>query len=312
MDGGARPDRTVLTGARALAVDAVTAEAVTALRGARVRSILLKGPTLAALLYPGEPRPYVDSDILVPPSELGRAEAVLTRLGFEQGPVEMEPELGLPHARRWGRTRDDAVVDLHQLIAGVGAAPGELWDELAPLAEPMVVGSVECLVPPVHAVALVVALHAAQHGPDVARPLEDLRRAVTAIPAEEWRRAARLADRLDATINFASGLRLVDSGAELAECIGLPSASLIDAARGPYSSTRLALGFARLADEPTWRGRLAIGRREVAPSPEHMRWWSPIARRGPLGLAAAYVWRFLQLLWRAPPSLLAWRRSMRS
>jgi hypothetical protein len=305
------PSLVVLEAARGLAVDAVTGEVVSALGTAGVRPILLKGPAVAELLYPEEPRVYVDSDLLVAPDDHARAERVLARLGFEQQPVELEPELGLPHARSWRREEDQAAVDLHALIAGVGVAPRELWQELEPLTEPMAVGNVECRVPRTHAVALIVALHAAQHGEEVSRPLADLGRAVAALPREEWRRAAALADRLDATINFASGLRRVEGGSELAEAIGLPGTALIDAARGPYSPTRLALGFSRLAREPTLRAKLAVARGEVAPPPEHMRWWSPLARRGRAGLAAAYVWRALQLLWRTPPSLLAWWRSTR-
>ena len=311
MDGAEDPDARLLGAARALAVDAVTADVVEEFRAAGVRSILLKGPTVAALLYPEESRPYVDSDILVPPADVARAQEVLMRLGFEQGPVEIEPQLGLPHARTWSRAGDGAMVDLHESIAGVGAAPGELWEALQSVTEPTAVARVECAGLQPHAVALVVALHAAQHGGEVERPLEDLRRAIARVPDTEWERASRLAGVLAATVNFVSGVRLVEGGPELAERIGLPSPELVDAASGPHSPTRLALGFARLAEEPSLRGKLAIARQEVAPSAEHMRWWSPLARRGPLGLAAAYGWRFLQLLWRTPPSLLAWRRSTR-
>jgi hypothetical protein len=300
-----------LVAAQALAVDAVSAEIVESFRHAGVDSILLKGPALARLLYRRELRGYVDTDLLVHPGAVEQAARLLAAKGFEELPLTTQPELGLPHARPWVRTTDNAEVDLHALIAGVGVAPSELWDILAPRTETMRIATVDCRVLVPHALLVVTALHAAQHGAEEAKTLEDLRRAVADVPEEEWRRAAELAGRLDATGNFSSALRFLPDGAALADRLGLPSAELVDSARDVHSATRLAMGFHRLAAAGGWRERLSQVRREVAPSPEHMRWWSRLARRGRLGLVAAYAWRVVQLAWRTPPSLLAWRRARR-
>lgn len=300
-----------LTAARTLEVDRVTAEVVAALRTARVRSILIKGPAIARLLYEREPRGYVDSDLLVAPGDIRAAEEVLTALSFEERPVRIEPALGPPHARTWTRASDGATVDLHRILAGVGTAPHELWDEMSRMTVTGTVARIEVEMPRPGAQALIVTLHAAQHGPDVAKPLEDLRRAVRTLPDEVWREAAALAGRLDASISFAAGLRYVPEGAALAARLGLPSAGLVEASRRAGSPTRMALGFERLASARGARAKLTLLAAELAPSPRHMRWWFPLARRGRGGLAAAYAWRALLLIRHAPPSLLAWLRHTR-
>jgi hypothetical protein len=69
--------------AEVLARDLATAEAVDSLRGAGVRSIVLKGPSIARWLYgDGSPRPYVDSDLLVSAARLDAAARVLASIGY--------------------------------------------------------------------------------------------------------------------------------------------------------------------------------------------------------------------------------------
>src|ERR687893_43534 len=71
--------------ARGLAVDAVSAEVLDALRAAHVPTILLKGPSVAEWLYhQGPGRSYLDTDVLVAPPALADAERVLAELGFQQ------------------------------------------------------------------------------------------------------------------------------------------------------------------------------------------------------------------------------------
>jgi hypothetical protein len=52
--------------------------------------------------------------------------------------------------------------------------------------------------------------------------------------------------------------------------------------------------------------------RKVLPSPAWMREWTPLARRGPLGLIAAYGYRQLWLARHGPPALVGWLRARRS
>ncbi|MFL5868074.1 MAG: nucleotidyltransferase family protein, partial [Thermoleophilaceae bacterium] len=296
--------------ARTLAMDGLAAELAAAFRAADVRPILLKGPALARLLYGDELRSYADVDLLVSSRDLETAEAVLDGLGFERGPIVVEPDLGLPHAYPWRRA-DGSFVDLHQTLAGAGVAPPEAWAALEGRTKVERVASTEIELLDDPARALVVALHASQHGADAPKPIEDLRRALELLPEDVWREAAGLAGELDAEIAFSSGLRLLADGDALAERLSLPDADLVDASRKAGSSTRLALGFNRLASTPGVRRKLLLILAELAPSPEHMRWWSPLARRGRVGLTAAYLQRALQFLWDTPPSVLAWRRVAR-
>ncbi len=48
---------------------------------------------------------------------------------------------------------------------------------------------------------------------------------------------------------------------------------------------------------------------ELFPRPEFMRWWSPLARRGRLGLVLSYPRRWLWLALQAPRGLWAVRRA---
>jgi hypothetical protein len=304
---------TLLAMARTMGADRVTAEVVAAFRSAGIRSILLKGPALARWLYDnGSRREYVDADLLVSPQEFGRAEQVLARLGFAEVEEDMElPKRGLVHAQAWERHPDLPPIDLHRTPFGVGVAPEEAWRALSGITETMAVAGtpVEVLSSPGR--ALVVALHAAQHRTEFAQPIEDLARAIERLPLEIWSEAAELAARLDATPTLAIGLRLLPDGVELAERLELVSAELIETAIRRGSPAEVALGFERLAQRSGLRAKLAMLARELVPTRSFMRWWSPLARRGWAGLALAYLWRPLWLLWQAGPSLRAWRRSRR-
>jgi hypothetical protein len=303
---------------RALAIDRVTAEVVSAFGSAGVPCILLKGPTLADWLYErGALRPYVDSDLLVRPDQVAAAERILAELGFAPETATLAS-----HGMSWRRA-DGAMVDLHMNLPGLGLQvdaqrPGPLpaekaWSRLAELTEPMSVGGTTVMVLTSSARALLVVLHAAHHGAELPQPLEDLSRALERLDYEEWRVVVELAWQLEATPNLTRGLRLLPQGAELADQLGLPSSefveAVVDSATGPGSHTPLTLGFERLASARDSRARFALVLRELFPSPAFMREWSRLPRYGPPGLVVAYVWRLLWILGHAVPSLMAWRRA---
>src|SRR5437763_5000805 len=160
----------------ALRVDEVTAQILRAFGAADVRSILLKGASIARWLYAdGSARSYIDTDVLVPPGHRSRAERVLAELGFS--PVlgdEDTPGWRLA-AHVWVRP-DGAEVDLHRTLVGVGADASDVWQTLWGTSEPMRVGGLEVEVLSVPARAFQLALHATQHGRDDGRRLEDLHR----------------------------------------------------------------------------------------------------------------------------------------
>src|SRR5438270_41821 len=97
----------------AMAVDAVTAEVVTALDGAGVDCLLLKGPSIAGWLYEEGARTYSDTDLLVAPDRLPAARATLAELGFrnEFGSLP-HPGMESPPSAPW--RRDVFAVDLHE------------------------------------------------------------------------------------------------------------------------------------------------------------------------------------------------------
>ncbi len=301
----ASPD--VLLTLHTLLVDQVTAAVIAALRARQVDSILLKGPSIAAWLYAdGALRSYNDCDLLVAPECLVAAQAVLQELGFRD---EITP-LGHPRleSHEWVRGRDR--VDLHTTLIGIGVLPRVVWGVLSAMTVPRQVAGVEAQVLAPTALALHVVLHAAQHGRDEPKPAEDLARAIRAFPREQWSEVAALADRLQATDAFGVGLRLLPEGRELASWLELPPARSADASLR-VDSVPLALAFEHLAMTAGSRARISLVLHELFPTPAFMRWWSPLARRGRLGLALAYCRRPVWLLIQAGPGFLAWRRARR-
>ena len=56
------------------------------------------------------------------------------------------------------------------------------------------------------------------------------------------------------------------------------------------------------SDANAWH-KLTTVTGELFPQPEYMRWWSPLARRGKLGLTIAYIWRPLWAIGQVPGAL---------
>jgi putative nucleotidyltransferase-like protein len=301
-----------LLAVRNLAIDRLAAEIAADFAAAGIESVVLKGPVLAAWLYPDEVRPYGDADLLVPPECWDDAVAVLVGLGFADrlGPMahpRMESFASTAFIRG---DRDEDNLDLHCAIHGLEADPDRIWSGFSAGSASQQIGGAELRVPGRPALALHVALHAAHHTEP--KPLEDLRRALDVADDALWAEAWELAGELDGGPAFASGLRRLPAGEELARRLGIgaevrsgrhdvrhqrvPTAEGIDGLLAPGQ------GFGE-------RARTVAG--ELFPRPEFMRWWSPLARRGPIGLALSYPWRWLWLAWNAPRGLLAVRRARR-
>jgi hypothetical protein len=294
-----------------LRADLVAAEVSEAFRSAGIRSILLRGPSIARHLYPaGESRSYYDVDLLVAPTAMAAAEQILADHGFTHSAVlSQHPDDRPPWARTWKRA-DGGNVDLHRTLVGV--TPDEAWAQLSDEAEPVQVAraSIEGL--NADATALVVALHAAHHGRGIHKPLDDLARAIDRFPDATWESASELADRLGATPAFASGLRLLPAGAQLADRLLLPRDASAEVILRAGGAPPMALGFEWLSHVPGIRAksRLIVGK--LVPDAEFMRAWSPAARRyGRPGLVLAYIWRPLWLAWHAPRALRAWAEARR-
>jgi hypothetical protein len=292
----------MLAAARRLTVEGTSVRVVQAMNAAGVRCLLLKGPSLADL-YDGL-RHYSDIDLLVASESTDAAEAALAELGFELRHDD-------PHSRIWRREGLD--VDLHTTIVGTGVGADRLWDVLGGQTELISVGaaSIEALNRPAR--ALHVVLHAAQHGMQEAKPREDLRRALERLPDETWVDAARLAVELDAQAAFWIGLGMEPAGEELRESLELGRGTRrTETELRASTAPPTAVGLLRLAGTRGFRAKAGLVWREVFPSASFLRTWSSLARRGPGGLALAYLWRPVWMLLRLGPALGAIIRARRA
>ena len=296
-----------------LRIDAATAEVLRAFDRAQVRSLLLKGASVAQWLYGAEnPRSYLDCDLLVPESDLALAKELLSGLGFRP----RVDEGGMPnwwreHSVAWIRREDGVLVDLHRTIPGVGVDSERLWLTLRPHVEKIEVAGLPVPTLSIPGRALQLALHAAHHGIEYGLPVDELERAIARVDDATWRAAAELAASVEATPAFVAGLRLPASGRILASRLQLPTDSSVEVALRASSPPPVALGLHQLARAGGQRARLQILARKLVPPAAFMRVWSPRARRGRLGLALAYAWRPLWLVLRAPQGFRAWRAARR-
>lgn len=201
---------------------------------AGIETVLLKGPAFDQLLFDGRrAREYGDIDLLVDPVRVVSAERVLEQLGFRR--AEREPVmvrlgrragiiagvLRASHGTPWVRVRDQFTVDLHHTLPQVGVSPEHAWRVLSDhRATITVVGAVaQTLDRP--ASALLIALHAAHHGPGWYRARIDLTRACEVLDRDCWHAAAVLARQLRAEAAIGIGLGTVEAGCAVARELGL-------------------------------------------------------------------------------------------
>jgi hypothetical protein len=250
----ADPSTALIVTARALALERVCAEVVSAWRVDGIEPILLKGPTIASWLYPEGLRGFGDVDLLVPPERLLDATGVLRRLGFVP-----HTQHDAVHAHPWTRVSDGATVDLHVALWGALRPATEVWEELRHWVEHEQVGGTSVAVLTVPARALYVVIHAAQHG-DLPKPREDLRRALKATPEEIWPESVELADRLWALEAMSLGLSLDPAGQELARRHPLILAADVRS----RTDARLAIAVARISSARGIRKKLGLAMRLLA------------------------------------------------
>lgn len=289
-------------GLRAMLIDRVTAEVHRALADNGIPAVVLKGPAIANWLYDrDEVRGYGDSDLLIPHAEWEHAGRVLSELGFQNFLGTMaHPRMESYASDPWFREGED--IDLHSTIYGLRARHEDVWAVLGSETEPMAIGGAQLPVLAEAPRAMHVALHAAQH--QDGKAIYDLHKAVAKLDEQIWWRAAEVARRLDGLPAFVAGLRLDERGAEIVERMGLSRV------RSTHTELRagqvpLAESLNELLETPGWRAKLAFTRAEMFPRTAFMRWWSPLARRGRLGMAVAYVWRPLYIVLRAPAAIEA-------
>jgi hypothetical protein len=235
------------------------------LHEAGIDSLLLKGPVLAQWLYPDIPRLYNDIDLLVPKAAFRLAIEVLAREGYRDpvpGAVGIEAS---PHARPLARA-DGCVVDLHQRLNGSTVRAQTVWELLWAHRTTMVLCGRPVAICDDIGALLIVVLHAAQHGIEESKPLEDLRRAALLVTDVQLRTAFDLAVSLGAAESFAAGLRLEPALAHrVPELAAVPPSLLV---RARATSRHLHPGVLTLLGLTTGsaRERLAVAARSIWPS----------------------------------------------
>ena len=301
--------------ARSLRADAVAAEVATAFARAGVPSILLRGASIVRHLYrKDETRVYDDADLLISGAAAAQAGDLLRELGFHDVTGLGRGASDRPAwSSTWQRDRDAGNVDLHWTLVGARADSQVVWRVLVAQVEPLVVArrSVSGLNAP--AAAVVVAMHAAQHGLGVARVREDLARGVSLLPRETWRLATRLAEEIDALDAYTFGLRMLPEGGQLADDLRLRARPSVETILRSDAAPPTALGFDWLSQTPGLRAKARLVREKLVPDRAFMRVWFPPARRGnPLALALGYAWRPLWLLVHAPAGARSWSAARRA
>jgi hypothetical protein len=305
----------VRAAASVLRLDELTSRVIGALRRVGIRTIVLKGPSIARWLYmEGSQRPYVDSDLLVSPKDLEASFQVLKDLRFEhpRGPIAIGlPGDRAPYAYAWIHRPTGARLELHQTLIGVRVSPEQAWLVLSRHTVNMMLSGETVEVLDVPARAMHVALHAAQDGGRAPRAMEDLRRALRKAPYEMWGQSKAVAEELDAVRALAFGLRLRPEGRELARALDLLGEDSVDVLLHAESSVSSARSFEWLASQKGMSPKIRLVTVKLFPPVTFMRAWKPLARRGRLGLSLAYLWRPLWVCGQAIPGLLAWLRARR-
>ena len=310
-------DHQRLQAMRSLALDAALAEIIRLLGPFGVHPLLLKGAGTARQLYDHVyERPYSDIDLLIAPEQFATTVSALGEAGFEPEPSFGDPEDPAGHHHEvMNRLEPISIaVELHHSLYLLSAPAEQVWKLLSKDARSIEIAGEQVSVPSPPAAALIVVLHAVQHGVGAATPMADLAHALERVDPASWRTASELADALDARESFAAGLRLLPSGCELADQLGLPVDPALPrhfrlrAMTAPYTS----FGVERLVTAENMTARLKLLLHEACPPPAFMRRWKPVARRGPLGLACAYLWRPFWLTSKLPGGIRAWRKADRA
>ena len=277
----------------------------------QIKCVLLKGRGIAQRLYDhGWERPYSDCDLLIRLEDRTRAERVIVDHGYRRIDRDAARLGAAGYAHTFASANGD-LLDLHWNLSGVFALPCDTWAALSERTVSLMVGGRAASVPNDEATALIVTLHNAHHGARWSHTEADLQRAIARLESDVWRAAAKLADRLDAGDAFTAGLRLCRSGWALAERLGVSDPISLEYQLRAAETSYGAWALHRIASAGSSRRRARVALQVMLPSPERMRQFFPLARRGPVGLGAAYFLRPFRLAATGIPTLLEYRNARR-
>ena len=269
------------------------AEVAYLLRTAGIDVLHIKGPTVARWLYDDDEREWGDVDILVAPSQLQDALAVLADRGLVERYPGVNQHTTDDHAVTIART-DPSIgfdeVDVHYRFEGIDADPERAFDELWRRREPDQLAHTDVWFPDLTTRALLVALNSARSAGS-SKALGDLRRLLDDGAGVEWDLVVDLARRLDALSALRAGLELDPAGHDV-----IASNSLADVAVSREWRMRVSR-----APRTAWRldelRRMPLSRRPgavarwVIPSPAVLRMRDPRAEAGRAALLVAYLRR---------------------
>jgi hypothetical protein len=292
-------------------LESALAEITRLLETRGVRPLVLKGAAFAHWLYddPRE-RSYGDIDLLVAPDRFQTAMRGLAELNFEaRSAFERTKERAAHHEQLTRAGALPVEVEWHHTLRLVLAPRLLVWQRMIEGRHTIEVGGAPVSVPSRSVSAVIVGLHAAQHGDRWLPPLDDLRRALEREDLETWRAASALAWDLGAGPAFAAGLRLDSIGRDVADRLELGDTSprltrLLDAV--PSND---ALSIERFVATPGAGARLKLLASEFAPRADFTSDPATPGRPSGLGVIGAYMRRLLQLMRRLPRAMRAWLRA---
>lgn len=292
-----------------IAIEHASGDVFSVLRGAHLSPLLLKGPAQVRWLYGTEThREALDVDVLVSPHEVLEAERVLARHGY-RAETDTTPGVRLDHAATWHKPGSFRV-DLHWSVAG--ADPARAYRVLSEHTEHIDLQGTPVEILDEAGRCFIAAVHAAHHGARTAVTRADLARACVIADLQTWETASTIAREAGAERAFSAGLSLAPSGQTIAAALQLTSRPDPRTALALETAPETGIGYYWLAQQRGLAERARFVSRKLIPPVAFMRDWRPIAHRGRLGLAAAYLYRPLWLAWWAPHGYLAWRRAQRA
>jgi hypothetical protein len=273
-----------------------------------IEHVVIKGRAFADRLYHGAAeRPYGDTDIVIRVGDRDRAKRVLETLEYRRTDRDGDL-LGVPGYSNTYVDVNGAVIDLHWNLSGITAPPETTWEFLREHSTEMSLGGRSARVPDDAATALIVVLHNAHHAARWRTAKRDLDRAASVLALKAWRSAQAQARRLGAEEAFAAGLALSESGRELARRLDVDGSVSLEYRLRADAVHYRTWAIHRISTTPR-AGRARVIAEVLMPAPASMRRFFPLARRGPLGLALAYLLRPARLATSALPSLAEYLRA---
>ena len=291
---------------RAFAQEAALAEVVLAFANRGVRPLLIKGTATTRLLgLDPATRPSVDLDLLVAASAHPATAEVLAGLGYKDTLRGARPsEAARVHARVLDPRRSGAPLDRPPPLA---RARARLRDTVrctvAGRSHDHVGSGPSVEVPGDGACALIVVLHAAHHV-GMAKPLEDLRRAVRCLPESTWLDAAALAAELERPTRSRSAYGSSTKAVLLADRIDARGEGTLRDQLRARAWEDGPLGIHRLRTAPTAGAAATVLRDALLPTPAFVRSSHPELGTSRTRLAVYYMRRWLRM----PRALIRYAR----